>query len=62
FADLGSKLGYDYAETLDKHSASMRSALDKLDGKNEVIAELQDLVRKLVDKLERLFSNIKMGR
>lgn len=40
----------------------MRSALDKLDGKNEVIAELQDLVRKLVDKLERLFSNIKMGR
>ncbi|EOG4614983.1 hypothetical protein ACLD9I_004630 [Pseudomonas aeruginosa] len=62
FADLGSKLGYDYAETLDKHSASMKSALDKLDGKNEVIAELQDFVRKLVDKLERLFSNIKMGR
>ncbi|ELM3832258.1 hypothetical protein RYY46_006545 [Pseudomonas aeruginosa] len=62
FADLGSKLGYDYAETLDKHSISMRSALDKLDGKNEVIAELQELVRKLVDKLERLFSNIKMGR
>ncbi|HFH4314706.1 hypothetical protein [Pseudomonas aeruginosa] len=62
FADLGSKLGYDYAETLDKHSISMRAALDKLDGKNEVIAELQDLVRRLVDKLERLFSNIKMGR
>lgn len=62
FADLGSKLGYDYAETLDKHSTSMRSSLEKLDGKNEVIAELQELVRKLVDKLERLFSNIKMGR
>ncbi|EKY4114549.1 hypothetical protein ABCV69_004615 [Pseudomonas aeruginosa] len=62
FADLGSKLGYDYAETLDKHSTSMKSALDKLDGKSEVIAELQELVRKLVDKLERLFSNIKMSR
>lgn len=62
FVDLGSKLGYDYAETLEKHSTSMRSALDKLDGKSEIIAELQELVRKLVDRLEQLFSNIKMSR
>lgn len=62
FADLGSKLGYDYVETLEKHSTSMRSALDQLDGKNEVIAELQEIVKRLVDKLERLFSNIKLGR
>ena len=62
FADLGSKLGYDYAETLEKHSTSMKSVVDKLDGKSEVIAELQELVRRLVDKLERLLSNIKMSR
>ena len=40
----------------------MKSALDSLNGKVEIIAELQELVSKLVDKLERLFSNIKMGR
>ncbi len=62
FSDMGSKLGYDYAETLEKHSTSMKSALDSLNGKVEIIAELQELVSKLVDKLERLFSNIKMGR
>lgn len=62
FADLGSKLGYDYAETLEKHSVSMKSALDNLDGKNQVVAELQELIRKLIDKIDRLFSNIKMVR